>query len=103
LLLIMALAVITICGSLSGVQEFRLTLSEMLIRLWSWSAYIFSSGILELLHSDISVSCAWASKLVNRIEDARTQRLRWRRARTLSESPSRRMRCVNHSEFLTHR
>jgi hypothetical protein len=87
LLLIVALAVITICLS----------------RLRSWSAYIFSSGILELLHSDISVSCVWASKLVNRIEDAGTQRLRWRRERTLSESPSRRMRCVNHSEFLTHR
>jgi hypothetical protein len=33
LLLIVALAVITICGSLSGVQEFRLTLSEMLIQV----------------------------------------------------------------------
>jgi branched-chain amino acid transport system permease protein len=68
LLLIAALAVITICGSLSGLQEFRLTLSEMLIQVVVVvGIYVFigNSGIISFGHIGFmcvgAYAAAWAS------------------------------------------
>jgi branched-chain amino acid transport system permease protein len=68
LLLIAALAVITICGSLSGLQEFRLTLSEMLIQVVvvvGLYVFIGNSGVISFGHIGFmcigAYAAAWAS------------------------------------------